>query len=222
MSEHANNDLDGIDYSRLRRHVRHIVCFKCQIFFNDSSIAVDALLTNISLGGVSFVYKEIIPNDTILRIEFIMPGKGKVAKHIEIRRFHPEVKAYLTNEGEEFQGFEHGARFIALKVSNGAVPSEQGAPPQNTENEFVLKNHHVEFFSPTDDFTVLHHCITKKMNSSLIFFETLFHVQQGEKLPTNLIISEDDRLREEVVTLEVKSVTKSDKLYMVEGEKVGT
>lgn len=225
MSDQTEGAAGEIDYSQLRKHNRYNINTPCRVINENANTQVDTFLTTVSLGGVSFVYKEIIPKGTIVRIEFDMPNGSKVNKYLEIKRFKAEVKIYPTSNGGECRGFEHGGKFIALNKDSGSESSdtdEDDNTPETVipvrEEVFVIGFHHIEFLTPQSN--ILHHGYTTKMSDRHIFFNTLFEFHLGDKLFANIVIIEEEKRTEEAFQLEVKEVFKDGKMVQVKGGKI--
>lgn len=219
MSEDPNDSLENIDYSKLRKHNRYNLITPCTIVNLGSNTKFETFITTISLGGISFIFPEILANGTILRVEFDMPNGAKVNKHIEIKRFKRELKKFQTPVGVECIGFEHGSRFIIFNEKSGKPDVIEDVPvpelPKPKEEIFKKCFYHLEMYRNGSN--VLRHGYVVQLGEKHIFFNSWIELQKGEKIFANIVMVEDDSKKEEPIQLEVKEISKEGKLFSVKG-----
>lgn len=216
MNDKFDEELKDIDHSQLRKHVRYNIKTECRIFNIENKTQVDTYLTTISVGGVSFLYPEIIAKGTILRIEFDMPNGSKVNRFVEIKRFDVDVKTLQLGNGQTCIGFEHGSKFVIIQKPN-ADESETPKTVTPSIQEEVFKNcfYHIEFFRPNS--TALRHGYINRIGDKHIYFHTLTEMQPGEKLNGNIVLNDGDQKEEKRATIEIIESVKESKLYLSKG-----
>ena len=151
MSDDLTDGLDNIDYSQLRKHNRYSITSPCKLLNIKTNIKTESFLTTISLGGISFIFPELIPIGTVLNVEFEMPNGAKVNKYIEVKRFNKELHSFKTPIGSECIGFEHGSKFVAYQVKNGQSEviediTEVATAPKQIEEVFTNCFYHLEMY----------------------------------------------------------------------------
>jgi hypothetical protein len=223
MNDSHDKELDNIDYSQLRKHVRYNISSVCTIINLETNARTSTVLTTISVGGISFVFPEIIPAGTILRIEFDMPNGSKVNKYIEVKRFNREFHLYQSPIGVPCNGFEHGSKFILLnkdgeKEEIAVEVKKEVIPEKPIEEVFNPCLYHIEIYRNSSE--VLKHGYVIRMGRQHLYFNTLAELYQGEKIKANIVIIEDNKRAEESLFIEVNEVTKEGKLYSVKGLQV--
>jgi hypothetical protein len=216
MSENFDDELKDIDHSQLRKHNRYNIATACRIFNIETNAQTDTFLTTISVGGVSFVYPEIIAKGSILRIEFDMPNGSKVNRFIEIKRFDVEVKTFPSALGQPCVGFEHGSKFIIIQKAK-AEENEISQAKAPLAKEEIFKNcfYHIEYYRANS--SVLRHGYINRMGDKHIFFHTLAEPQLGEKILANIAINDEDYKVEKKMKIEIIEVIKESKLYLSKG-----
>lgn len=219
MSDDNPDGLDNIDYSQLRKHNRYNIVSPCKVTALNSNKKTETFLTTISVGGLSFLFPEIIPVGTILSIEFDMPNGSKVNKFIEIKRFKKELKSFQTPIGIETIGFEHGSKFIVYNEKSGKTDVIEDAPEvvpiKPKEEIFKQCFYHIEFYRSNSN--VLRHGYAVKMSERHVFFNSWIELQKGETINTNIVMIENDQRKEEVYPIEIKEISKEGKLFSIKG-----
>jgi hypothetical protein len=211
---------DDIDYSKIRKHIRYKVTTPCRIINLETKLETESYLTSISVAGVSFVFKEILPIGTILRIEFDLPNGNKVNKNVEVRRFEKDLGEFPISSELTLQGFEHGSRFIVANQHVEATNNEeiQEEPVLIKEEVFKTGQHHLEFYRNKGN-TLRHGFVTKYSNLHL-FFSSLCELSLNEILAVNFIISEEERYSQEFFSLKILEINREGKLYSYKGVNI--
>lgn len=218
MNEQEGENLNEIDYTKLRKHNRYAINTACRIIDEKNNIEIHTFLTTISLGGVSFINKEILPIGTILRIEFAMPNGALVNKYIEIRRFISSVKEFQLPNNSIYLGYEHGGKFVAIhnqqsdKLDSQRHEQTTASIPEEKLHNIVL---HLEFVTGRSD--ALHHGFTSQVGIRHVYFNTLQEVRVGDYLYCKTININDNSYSEKNMQLEVKETIKDGKIYQVRG-----
>ena len=217
MSEDSNQEeLNQIDYSQLRKHVRYDISSPCVITNLTTNAKTESILLTVSVGGISFIFPEILPTGTLIKIEFNMPNGSSVNKYAEIKRFKREFNSFETGHGSITNGFEHGSKFILLEnEANPMVTNRDPIPEVPKEENLRSCFYHLEFNRKNSN--ILRHGYINRIGDRHILFSTLVELQLGEIVMANMVFNEENNRAEKRVMIEIQNSTKEGKLFSVKG-----
>lgn len=212
-------DSEGIDYSKLRKHKRFDIAVECVLIDLKTNNKEKAMLTTISVGGVTLLHPELLNKGNTYDIAFTMPNGSPVTKHVEIRWLESEI-TNLDFKGEARDGFEHGCKFILLKEKEIEVEEEPEKPEPKIEpiEKLVHCYYHLEYFREKG--SILMHGYVSKIGSLHIEFSSIVELRVKEKITVNMIINDGDTLNERKMNIDVLEIKRNGKQYNVKGVKI--
>ncbi len=90
-----------------REHIRHSVSWRARIALEDTSM-INATVTNISEGGISFQCDTFIPTGSLIKIEFYFSHQQKSAK------VRAAIKVTFNTVMADNKGAQIGAIFVKI------------------------------------------------------------------------------------------------------------